>query len=243
MTMENETDFVATERQRILAMYQQREEAKVGKRPWESAAVFKDCEKRLNAAVMLHAAGVFPKPGDQCLEVGFGTLGWLGELINWGVRETDLHGIELHPGRVEQARQILPLADLQIGEATKLPWESNTFALVVVSTVFSSILDARVCGLVAKEITRVLKPGGALLWYDAAFDPRGPGRRRIGRKELLQHFPNLHGRIRSVTLLPPLARFLVPKSWTLATCLAALPFLRSHLLAVLLKQQCGRQEV
>ncbi len=53
---------------------------------------------------MLHRAGVFPKAGDPCLEVGFGWLGWLGNLLSWGVRERDLHGIDLNPAKVNRGR-------------------------------------------------------------------------------------------------------------------------------------------
>jgi hypothetical protein len=91
--------------------------------------------------------------------------------------------------------------------------------------------------MVAADITRVLAPGGALLWYDFAVNnPRNPNVRRVGRKELQGLFPELRGSIRSVTLAPPLVRLVAPKSWLLATALEAFPFLRTHLLAVLLKR-------
>src|SRR5947208_8442732 len=126
------------------------------------------------------------------MEVGFGSLGWLGDLISWRVRETDLHGIELDPALVDRAREILPLADLRAGDATALPWASNTFDLVVASTVFTSILDPRVRALVAGEIERVLAPGGALLWYDFAVNnPRNPHVRKVDRGELVRLFPRL----------------------------------------------------
>jgi len=82
----------------------------------------------------------------------------------------------------------------------------------------------------------VLAPGGALLWYDFAFNnPKNPHVRGISRSEVRKLFPQLVGKIKSVTLAPPLARLIVPRSWTLATFLEAVPFLRTHLLAVLIK--------
>ena len=55
--------------------------------------------------MMLHRLGVFPKAGDSCLEVGFGWQGWLGTLLSWGIREPDLHGIDIDPvvGRNQDA--------------------------------------------------------------------------------------------------------------------------------------------
>jgi ubiquinone/menaquinone biosynthesis C-methylase UbiE len=189
------------------------------------------------AAVMLHQTGVFPKAGDPCLEVGFGWLGWLGTLLNWGVRERDLHGIDLDPEQVNRGREVLPLADLRVGDASNLPWENNRFRLVIASTLFTSLLDQNVRHLAADEITRVLAGGGALLWYDFAVNSlRNPAVRKVNRRELQQLFPRLTGKIRSVTLAPPLARLVAPRSWALATLIEAIPLLRTHLLAVLVKR-------
>lgn len=189
------------------------------------------------AVTMLKRADVFPRAGGECLEVGFGSLGWLGELVTWGLRESDLHGIELDPVRARKAREILPGADLRLGDASQIPWADEFFELVVVSTVFTSILDVAVRQMVAGEITRVLAPGGAMLWYDFAVNnPSNPNVRKVGRRELRELFPELSGTIRSVTLAPPLARFVAPRSWVAATLLEALPLLRTHLIAVLVNK-------
>jgi len=117
-----------------------------------------------------------------------------------------------------------------------MPWEDACFQLVIASTVFSSILDARVRELLAREIVRVLTSGGVLLWYDFAFNnPRNPHVRRVSRDEIRMLFPDLAGPIQSVTLAPPLARAIAPRSWIVATVLQAMPLLRTHLLAVLEK--------
>jgi ubiquinone/menaquinone biosynthesis C-methylase UbiE len=193
-------------------------------------------DRNRKAAMMLQRQGVFPKTGDRCLEVGFGSIGWLSELIGWGVSESDLYGIELDPGRAARAREIHPKADLHIGDAVNLPWEDKTFRLVIASTLFTSVLDDNVRRLIADEIIRVLMPGGALLWYDFAYNnPRNPNVRGIGRAEIKKLFPTLKGKIRTVTLAPPLARFIAPKSLLLAAFLEAIPVLRTHLIAILVK--------
>jgi ubiquinone/menaquinone biosynthesis C-methylase UbiE len=203
---------------------------------WQPAEILSRNTRARASATMLHDARVFPNLGDQCLEIGFGTLGWLGTLVSWGLRETDLHGVELDSLRAAKARETLPSADLRVGDATELPWDDRSFQLVVASTLFTSILDDRVREMVAKEITRVLAPGGALLWYDFAVNnPRNPHVRKVDRKELKHLFPQLKGTVRLITLAPPLARFIAPRSWVLATMLEAIPFLRTHLIAVLVK--------
>jgi ubiquinone/menaquinone biosynthesis C-methylase UbiE len=232
------TDFISEERQRIRAEYQRRErEVQLDRyAPWQPAEILMREERKRVAARMLHREGVFPRPGDSCLEVGFGSLGWLGDLITWGTREQNLHGIELDPDRAQKAQEALPMADLRVGDATKLPWDEGFFHLVIASTVFTSVLNREVRRLMAAEITRVMRPGGTLLWYDFAINnPKNPNVRRVGRKELRRLFPQLNGRVKSVGLAPPLARLVAPANWTMAVFLEGVPLLRTHLLAVLVK--------
>ncbi len=206
--------------------------------PWQPAEIFMRAERKRWAARLLRRAGAFPDPDSRCLEVGHGRLGWLGDLVGWGMRETRLAGIELDDARAEEARLVLPAADLRVGDACEMPWSDGRFRLVITSTVFTSVLDPDLRRRLAAEIERVLAPGGALLWYDFRVDnPRNPNVRGIGRRELRSLFPNLAGDVRSITLAPPLARVLTPWSHWLATTLEAVPILRTHLIAVLVKRE------
>jgi|SRR5215831_8720524 len=235
----DQSNYVAAERARIIAESERREREIDPDlyAPWQPAMSLMAASRRRIAARALKDLGAFPRSGQRCLEVGFGSLGWLGDLIGWGVRETDLYGLELNPSRVRSARYALPGANLCIGDASALPWPENYFSLVVASTVFTSILDSRVRRGVANEITRVLVPKGALLWYDFAVNnPANPNVRAVKSRELKRLFPDMSGRIFSCTLAPPVARFVTPRSWVLATMLEGIPLFRSHLLAVFIKK-------
>lgn len=226
------------ERGRILDEYARRER-EVDKdlyAPWNAAEENARSRRRLLAATLFHELECFPEPGEPVLEVGYGRLGWLADLLTWGLRQEDLHGIELDPARAAVARRTFPAADLRVGDAETLPWDDGSFQLVVASTVFTSVLDDGLRRRMGSEIERVLCPGGALVWYDFRFDnPKNSQVRGIGSRELRKLFPGLAGRIRSTTLAPPLGRPLAgPLPW-LAALLEAFPFLRSHLVAVLRK--------
>jgi SAM-dependent methyltransferase len=202
--------------------------------PWQPAELFMRQGRERVAAHLLRRAGAFPARGDRCLEVGHGRVGWLATLQAWGLETEDLYGIELDPVRSEVAGAAFPGAHLEVGDARSLPWEDGIFQLAIVSTVLTSILSPPARVRVAQEITRVLQPGGSALVYDFRWNnPSNPNVRRIGRGEIAELFPGFRGKIRSVTLMPPLARALAPRSWTLATLLEGLPFLRSHLVAVM----------
>jgi ubiquinone/menaquinone biosynthesis C-methylase UbiE len=237
--MSLQTSTIEQEKQRIKSEYRRREvEVETDLyAPWQPAESFIVSERKRVAASMLHNADKFPKSGDKCLEIGFGKLGWLADLISWGVRETDLYGIELDETRALQAKATLPIADLRIGDATELPWEDNSFSIVIASTLFSSILDLEMRRLIAGEIKRVLAVGGVLIWYDLAINnPNNSNVRGISKSELRSLFPDFRGEIQSVTLAPPIARFVAPRSLTFASFLSSFPFLRTHLLSVMVKK-------
>ncbi len=204
--------------------------------PWQSAECFMRAGRKRLAARLLRRGHAFPGAETPCLEVGHGRLGWLGDLISWGVRETSIAGIELDPVRAREAHRVLPSADLRVGDAGKMPWPDGAFRLVIASTVFTSVLEPLSRHRLAAEIERVLAPGGALLWYDFRVNnPRNRNVRGIGRRELRSLFPGLASVVRSVTLAPPLTRLIAPWSHWLATTLEAVPALRTHLVAVLIK--------
>jgi SAM-dependent methyltransferase len=234
-----QSDVIGTERRRIEAEYRRRAEQiepdlYAPWQPWTRLEV----EQRVAAAKsLLRDAGFLPFHLGPCLEVGCGTGGWFGALVDWGYQSADIHGVDLSAERLEQARTKFPLADLRLADGCALPWPDSTFRLVVVSVVFTSVLDHQVRRRMAQEIERVLMPGGGLLWYDFAFNnPRNPNVRKVSAAELRSLFPNLRGRIVRVTLAPPIARAIAPRSWSLAKALSSLPWLRTHLVAVLCKR-------
>ena len=244
MNDSEQLDFISAERRRIQVEYQRREREVNSDlyADWQPASQFMIEGRNRAAARMLRQADASPDNASSCLEVGFGSHGWLSELKSWGVPETGLHGIELDATRAAKAQAQFPEADLRVGDAVELPWPSESFNLVIASTLFTSILDRNVRALIANEVERVLAPGGALLWYDFAFDnPRNANVRGIKRNELKSLFPRLKGAIESVTLAPPLSRLVVPRSRPFAALLEKIPLLRTHLLAVLVKDAAARR--
>lgn len=171
----------------------------------------------------------------EILDVGCGTGAWLRNLIRWGAEPSRLTGVDLLPERIAAARALLPTAvRLERGDGTRLPFSDERFGLVLQSTVFSSILDGDVRQKVAREMLRVLAPAGLIVWYDARVDsPGNSSFAGISRRELAALFPGCRMRLRAVTLAPPLARRLAPRSWAACRLVGALPFLRTHWLGLI----------
>ena len=79
-------------------------------------------------------------------------------------------------------------------------------------------------------------PGGAVLWYDFAFNnPKNPDVRGVRRGRIRELFPHGEHRCQRITLAPPLARMLTRLSPALYTVANAVPLLRTHLFCVIEK--------
>ncbi len=235
----DKADSIKAERSRIQAVYELRavNVAEDIYSPWQPGEALMTMERKRIAASMLHRLDKFPKRGSRCLEVGYGKIGWLADLLSWGMNEEDLFGVELDQKRGEQARRALPAAHLEIGDAAKLPWDDEYFSCTVVSTVFSSILDRSVREAVAHQIARVSAPNGVVVVYDLAVNnPRNLDVAALTRHEVRELFPGFDCHFQSLTLAPPIARCVAGRSWSLATLLSSVPVLRTHLMAVMVKK-------
>jgi SAM-dependent methyltransferase len=170
----------------------------------------------------------------EILDVGSGYGDDLARLQRLGASAERLHGIDLLESRVAAARQKWPDLDIRAGSAAGLPWRACAFDIVLQSTVFTSILDDAYQERVAREMVRVLKVDGMVLWYDFWVDnPSNPDVRGVPRRRIKTLFPGMASTFRRVTLAPPLARALVPRCPRVARALNAIPWLRTHYWAVL----------
>jgi SAM-dependent methyltransferase len=173
----------------------------------------------------------------RLLEVGCGSGANLLELIALGFDPARLLANELLPERVAAARARLPAAvTLLPGDALALPVEDGSLDLVLQSTVFSSLLDAGFRARLAARMWAWLKPGGAVVWYDFAFDnPRNADVQGMPMAEVRRLFPAATIDSRRVTLAPPLARRAAALHPALPALLNSLPLLRTHRLAWIAK--------
>ncbi len=78
---------------------------------------------------------------------------------------------------------------------------AGSLDIVLVSTVFSSLLDDAYQQRLADAMWRWLKPGGAVLWYDFTVDnPRNADVRGVPLRRVRALFPQALMRHRRVTL-------------------------------------------
>ncbi len=194
-------------------------------------------ERRALARRLLGEAGWDPLGDRRVLEVGSGNGSELAWLLELGAEPTNLAGVDLLPARVAAARAAYPQLRFEQGNAEHLDFPDASHDVVMAFTIFSSILDGEMAANVAREIVRVLKPGGGLLWYDFRYDnPSNRNVRGLPERRVRELFPALRGRLHSVTVLPPLVRRLGPVTPVAYPALHAVPPLRSHLMGLLRKE-------
>ncbi|MBV9622713.1 MAG: class I SAM-dependent methyltransferase [Acidobacteria bacterium] len=192
-------------------------------------------ERERHFATLLKGLSFFPT-SCRVLDVGCGR----GDALAWfhaqGVPARNLYGVDLLPDRIEAARQLLPGARLQCANAEELDFPSETFNLVACLTVFSSITDQAMAKRIAQSMLRVLRPNGAVLWYDIRYsNPSNPHTRPMRGQDVRRLFPGCKIHLETISVVPPLIRRLGFLAETLYPLLAAIPPLRTHLIGLMVK--------
>jgi SAM-dependent methyltransferase len=124
------------------------------------------------------------------------------------------------------------ILDVRVANGAALPFEDDCFDLALAFTMFSSIPDGSLRSEVAAEMVRVLRPGGAVLWYDFWTNPVNDDVTALGLPEIERLFGRAPVDARRVTLAPPISRRLARFSVLACELVAAIPVLRSHWLAL-----------
>lgn len=190
-------------------------------------------QRQRDTLALFRAQGVTPLAGKHVLEVGCGSGGVLLEYLSAGADADQIHGTDLLLERLGVARTRLPPLPLTCSDARRLPYASGCFDVVLQYTVFSSILDDVIKGQIAREMRRVLRPGGLIVWYDFWINPTNPQTKGIRPDEVQRLFSGCHCTFRRITLAPPITRRLVGISWIACAALEKLGLLNTHYLAAI----------
>ena len=171
-----------------------------------------------------------PGGSASLLDVGCGN-GSLLATVSQRWPDVRLTGLDLQPERIEEARANAPDAQLVVGSADALPFDDHSFDVVTAITLMSSLPTDPMETAAAREIARVTRQGGWLVWFDLRYDnPTNPAVHGIDGRRLETLFPGWAQELRSSTVLPPLARRLGPSTPVLYPLLELVPPLRSHLI-------------
>jgi SAM-dependent methyltransferase len=187
-----------------------------------------EADRTRAADVTLAADGTPPRAaGGTVLDVGCGTGWWLERLLREGVAAERLAGVELLPERVRAARERVPGAHVEHANSTRLPLPDSGCSLVTLFTVLSSMGSRAEVEATLREARRVLAPGGAVVVWEPRWPTPNRHTRLISLGELRAALPGGLS-VRTITLAPPLARFV----GGMYAPMARLAPLRSHRLVI-----------
>jgi ubiquinone/menaquinone biosynthesis C-methylase UbiE len=220
---------------RIKRAYTRREEVQSDDRYslWDREALFRSQSLERSVLAILDRHELRPLDDLRILDVGCGTGGVVRDFVRYGANPDNLVGVDLIPERVARAKHLAPTLDLRVANAAELPFEDDVFDLALAFTMFSSITDAALRTEVAAEMLRVLRPGGAVLWYDFWINPINSDVAGLRLAEIRRLFGREPAEARRVTLAPPISRRLAPRSFVACELVQLIPLLRTHWLALI----------
>jgi len=192
-------------------------------------------ERQSALFAMLSEYGFGTLAQKHILDVGCGMGSILADFLQWGADPAHLVGVDLLDERIAAAKEKHPNLQFEQANAEQLKFEDRSFDLVLYYTVFSSILDDTMAYNVASEGARVLKPGGAVIWYDFRYPSPNRNTRPMRRKDIQTLFPDFAIHLRHITLAPPISRRLGSLTHLLYPILSIFPPLRTHYLGLLIK--------
>lgn len=164
----------------------------------------------------------------RVLDLGCGTGDLAAERARLGA-PVEWVGVDLRESAVEAARARFPDARFVTASADAVPEPSSTFDVIVAQVMLSSLPSRQMEAAVAREVARLLRPGGWLVWADIRYsNPANRAVHGVSARRIRSLFPGWETELVSAGLLPPLARRLGPMTPALYPVLAAIPPLRSH---------------
>jgi len=92
--------------------------------------------------------------------------GILRKFIKYDAKSKHLYGIDILEDRIGITKGISPNINFKCGDASNLPYDDESFDIVVQFTAFTSILKKEIKKDITKEMFRGLKKEGIILWYD-----------------------------------------------------------------------------
>jgi SAM-dependent methyltransferase len=199
--------------------------------PWTAAALL-EIQQRQEAVASVIRRLIPVDPARLWLaDLGCGTGGPLQQWIALGFSPDRCVGADLLPARLQRARERIPASvGLTAADVRFLPFPDASFDVVSQFTVMSSILEPEVRRAAAREMMRILRPDGLVIWYDFWVNPVNSNTRGIRQREIRELFPGCEFDVQRITLAPPIARRLGRVSTLLCRGLAAMRLFNSHYL-------------
>lgn len=194
----------------------------------------------LERPLMQHLRQAVASPMATVLDLGCGDGSLRRRAAGTGIRARWI-GLDLREDAIETARREHPDATFFVGSADAVPLEGASVDVIVARLLFSSLPSSDMESAVAREIGRLLRPGGSLVWLDIRYsNPANRAVHGVSRTRLAALFAGWRIDVRTVGVLPPLARRLGRMTRIGFPVLESIRPLRSHLVGRLQPRATAR---
>ena len=134
--------------------------------PFNEIEVEHRSQQLLSFGSLMRKVGRSDLAGWRILDVGCGRGRLLRSFLDSGAEAKDLFGVDLNQNYVKEAQGISPCFQFATANGATLEFPDASFDLVTQYVVFSSIALPELRQQLAREMWRVLKPGGYIFWWD-----------------------------------------------------------------------------
>jgi len=124
----------------------------------------------------------------KILDVGCGNGRSCRMYLDFGFSPSQITGIDIRYDAVSLAKKIHPGIEFLSYSGDQIPFPDNTFTWVSLCTVMSSIRSQRERGILAKEVARVIAPGGHFFYWDLRWANAFAGGGLLTPEELFPDF-------------------------------------------------------
>jgi ubiquinone/menaquinone biosynthesis C-methylase UbiE len=201
------------------------------------SSLFLTQQRELAIIKIISAYGIRNLSEKKILDVGCGRGQLLRDFIKYGANPENCYGVDLLPDRIREAIRLSPAIDFRCENAETLSFKNEFFDIIMCFTVFSSILSENMKQTIVREMIRVMKKTGFIIWYDYWIKkPGNPDVRGIRKREIKRLFPNFNFKFHKITLAPPITRRLAKFSYFLCYFLDKINILNTHYLVIISKK-------
>ena len=139
----------------------------------------------------------------KILDFGCGNGGRLIEWLRLGAELKNLYGIDLNKKRVKYAQQLFKKTNIKYCSCESTNFPSDFFDITLNATMMSSVNNELLSKKIAKEMIRVTKKGGYIIWLDLKFrNPFNTNVRGYSKKEIKELFKGCKFIFKTSTIVP-----------------------------------------
>ena len=139
----------------------------------------------------------------KIVDFGCGNGARLLEFLRLGADIRNLYGIDLEENRVKFAQKIFIKDNFTIGRCEKTALPSDYFDITLNATMMSSVNNEDLSNEIAREMIRVTRRGGYIIWLDLRYkNPFNINVRSYSKKEIKNLYKGCKFIFKTSTIIP-----------------------------------------